>query len=180
MRSVVYITGNLNKANQLANYLGCPITHHAIELNEIQSLDLEEVVRHKALEAYALVQHPVLVEDVSLTFNALGKLPGTFIRWFSQEMKNEGLCRLLDGKERGATARAMFSYFDGSDEKYFEGSMQGTIAEHPAGKNGYGWDPIFIPEGYSQTRAELSPDDYQKTFLAIKPVLSLKEYLEEI
>ncbi len=50
-----------------------------VELDEIQSLDLQTIVKHKAQQAYEIVKGPVLVEDVSLEFNALGKLPGTFI-----------------------------------------------------------------------------------------------------
>lgn len=54
----------------------------------------------------------------------------------------------------------------------------GQIAETPSGKNGYGWDRIFIPQGYSITRASLNEADDQKTYLQIKPFAVLKEYLE--
>lgn len=178
MKSVVFITGNLNKADQLAKYLEYPITHFKVDLDEIQSLDLEEVMHHKVYQAYTVVQRPVLVEDVSLEFTALGKLPGTFIRWFLDELTPEGLCRLVDGKDRTATARCMFGYFDGTEEKYFEGSLRGVIADKPAGKDGYGWDCVFIPEGYNKTRAELSKEDYQVTYLKIKPTDQLKAFLE--
>jgi non-canonical purine NTP pyrophosphatase (RdgB/HAM1 family) len=179
MKSLVFITGNLNKADQLAKYLEYPITHYKVDLEEIQSLDLQEVLRHKVYQAYTVVQRPVLVEDVSLEFTALGKLPGTFIRWFLDELSPEGLCRLLDGKERTAIARSMFGYFDGTEEQYFEGSLKGVIAEKPIGKDGYGWDNIFIPEGYEKTRAELNKEDYQTTYLKIRPIQELKTFLEK-
>lgn len=177
MEKVTFITGNQKKADYLAQYLGYPVEHIKIDLDEIQSLDLKEIIKHKVRQAYEKVQGPVIVEDVSLEFSALGRLPGTLIRWFIDEIGLEKICSLLDGKDRSATARCVFGYFDGKEEHYFEGSLEGTIPEKPSGNGGYGWDPIFIPEGYSVTRAELSHEDDQKTYLKIKPFEKLKEFL---
>lgn len=179
MKDVVFITGNQKKADYLAELLGYTIDHIKVDQEEIQSLDLHEVVKHKLHQAYAQVQRPVLVEDVSLEFAALGKLPGTFIKWFMEELGHEGLCRLIDGKERTAVARCVFGYYDGKTETFFEGSMKGLIPELPAGNGGFGWDPLFIPEGYSITRAELSPEDDRKTYLQIKPLTHVKEFLSK-
>ena len=177
MKDVVFITGNQNKADYLSKYLGHHAEHIKVELEEIQSLDLKEVVRHKMLQAYAKVGRPVLVEDVSLEFTALKRLPGTFIKWFLEELTFEQICSLLNGKDRSATARCIFGYFDGKEERYFEGNMLGSIPEKPAGKGGYGWDPIFIPEGYTVTRAELSEEDDKITYLKIKPFEQVKAFL---
>jgi len=147
-------------------------------LDEIQSLDLKEVVRHKVMQAYEHVKGPVLVEDVALEFKAFGRLPGTFIRFYTEEVPFETICRSLDGLSREAVARATFGYYDGQEMHFFEGSLIGTIAEHPAGDNGFGWDKIFIPEGYDATRASLSEDDDKITYLKIKPFAELKAFLE--
>ena len=74
-------------------------------------------------------------------------------------------------------AKCVFGYYDGKCLELFEGSLGGSIAETPAGNNGYGWDTIFIPEGYSLTRAQLSEVDDQKTYFQIKPFQQLKEFL---
>ncbi|MES2225288.1 MAG: non-canonical purine NTP pyrophosphatase [Patescibacteria group bacterium] len=177
MKEVVFITGNQKKADYLGQLLGHPIEHVKVDLDEVQSLDLKEVVKHKLRQAYAQVERPVLVEDVALEFTALGRLPGTFIKWFLEELSLEGLCRLLDGKERGAKARCVFGYFDGQTESYFEGGMDGTVPEKPAGEGGYGWDAVFIPEGYSLTRAELSAEDDHKTYMQIKPIEQVRNFL---
>lgn len=177
MRDAVFITGNQKKADYLSKYLGHPVDHLKVDLDEIQSLDLKEVVRHKMLQAYAQVQRPVLVEDVSLEFIALGRLPGTFIRWFLEELSLEQICELLNGKDRSAIARCVFGYFDGKEEHYFEGGLQGSIPKKPAGAGGYGWDSIFIPEGYEVTRAELSDEDDKLTYLKIKPFDQVKVFL---
>jgi inosine triphosphate pyrophosphatase len=180
MKRVTFITGNKNKADYLAEYLGFPVEHIKLDLDEIQSLDLREVVKHKVRQAYNEVNGPVLVEDVSLRFTALGGLPGTFIKWFLNELGLEGLCRLVDGKDRTAVASCVFGYYDGETEKYFESSLNGTVSEHPTGDGGFGWDQIFIPEGYKVTRAELSKEDDAKTYLQIKPFAELKSYLLQL
>ena len=81
MIDVTFITGNQNKADYFSKYLGFPVNHHKVDLDEIQSLDLREVVKHKLLQAYDEIKSPVIVEDVSLEFEALGRLPGTFIKF---------------------------------------------------------------------------------------------------
>ncbi len=178
MSDVIFITGNSAKADYLAKYLGFPIAHRRVELDEIQSLDLRTVVEHKVRQAHGTVGGPVLVEDVALEFEALGRLPGTFIKFFVDEVPFETICRMLDGLSRDATARCVFGYYDGSRLEHFEGSLKGVIAEHPRGDNGYGWDKIFIPDGYEQTRAEMNEEDDKETYLMIKPFAALKTFLE--
>ena len=84
MKEVVFITGNQKKAEYFAELIEYPIEHIKVDLIEIQSLDLKEVVRHKLHEAYAQIQRPVLVEDVAFEFTALGRLPGTFTNPFKK------------------------------------------------------------------------------------------------
>jgi inosine/xanthosine triphosphate pyrophosphatase family protein len=86
---------------------------------------------------------------------------------------------MVNGKSRKAVARCIFGYYDGMELRFFEGKMDGEIAKNPAGENGYGWDRIFIPEGYSVTRASLSEEDDRKTYLQIKPFEQLKRFFEE-
>ncbi len=81
-KKLTFITGNKNKAEQLSQYLSFPVSHFKLEIDEIQSLDLEEVATKKAKAAYVILGTPVLVEDTALTFEALGKLPGTLVKWF--------------------------------------------------------------------------------------------------
>jgi non-canonical purine NTP pyrophosphatase (RdgB/HAM1 family) len=178
MTIITFITGNQDKADYLARYLGKPVDHVKLDLEEIQSLDLKTIVEHKVRQAYAIIQKPVIVEDVSLEFAALGRLPGTFIRHFVDEVPFETLCSMIHGKTRKATARCVIGYYDGKDLHLFEGGLEGEIPTAPSGEGGYGWDRIFIPQGYSVTRASLSEEDDQKTYLQIKPLAKLKQFLE--
>lgn len=174
---VTFITGNQSKADYLAKYLGLEIAHKKLDLDEIQSLDLKEVVHHKVREAYRQVKRPVLVEDVSLEICSLGRLPGPLIKWFLEELSSEQIARLADGGDRKAIGRCMFGYFDGKEAHYFEGELHGTITQHPSGGNGFGWDSVFVAEGYKVTRAELSEQDYEKVYRIIRPIDKLKDFL---
>lgn len=178
MNDVTFITGNQNKADYLAKFLDLPIKHQKVDLDELQSLDLRTIVEHKVRQAYEVVKSPVIVEDVSLEFGALGRFPGTFIKFLVDEVPFETICRMLDGLPRGATARCIFGYYDGNEVVLFEGSLKGSISNEPAGENGFGWDKIFIPEGYSITRAEMDEEDDKKTYTIIKPFAQLKAFFE--
>jgi inosine triphosphate pyrophosphatase len=180
MKQVTFITGNQKKADYLADFLGFPVDHVKIDLDELQSLDLKYIVEHKVRQAYEKIKKPVIVEDVSLEFLALGKLPGPFIRFFVDEVPFQTICSMLNGKDRRATARCVFGYYDGTTMKLLEGKLEGQIAKRPAGKNGYGWDRLFIPHGYKMTRASLGKEDDRKTYLQLKPFGKLKKFLQEI
>jgi non-canonical purine NTP pyrophosphatase (RdgB/HAM1 family) len=97
------------------------------------------------------------VEDTSLTFEALGKIPGPFIKWFLKEIGNIGLCRMLNSFDsRKAIFTTMFAYYDGKELKIFRKSTSGSIANVPRGNNGFGWDALFIPKGSTKTRGEMT------------------------
>lgn len=180
MKQVTFITGNQSKADYLAKYLGVDVPHHKLDLDELQSLELSVIVEHKVKQAYEILKTPVIVEDVSLEFTALGRLPGPFIKWFLDDMDMSDICKLVDGKDRSAIGRCMFGYYDGERLELLEGSINGTIAKRPEGETGFGWDPIFIPEGYDTTRALLSEADYEVVYHKIRPLTQLKQLLESV
>jgi non-canonical purine NTP pyrophosphatase (RdgB/HAM1 family) len=177
--SLTYVTSNLGKARQLNHYLDVPVLHKNIDLIEIQSLDVATIIEYKAKEAYKHVLSPVLVEDTSLQFFALGKLPGPLIKWFLAELGTEGLCRLLEGSpERSALASAQFGLYDGQSFQAFAGAREGSIALTPRGRNGFGWDSIFIPSGYHKTWAEMTDEESQETSMRTIALKKLDAYLK--
>ncbi|NTW30195.1 MAG: non-canonical purine NTP pyrophosphatase [Candidatus Moranbacteria bacterium] len=132
-QNITLVTGNAGKVREVRRYLGEAVEHVDLDLPEIQSLDPREIVREKAWHAFHELGRPVLVEDVSLVFHALGKLPGTLIKWFDSELGHEGLCRLVDGKDRACVATVTNGYCDGGEVIFAEGEMHGTVAERPRG-----------------------------------------------
>jgi non-canonical purine NTP pyrophosphatase (RdgB/HAM1 family) len=175
---LVFITSNRNKLKQVQTHLQYPIEHIDLNLTEIQSLDPLEIATYKAKEAYNHVKKPVLIEDTSLIFNALGKLPGPFIKWFYDEIGLEGMCRMLDNyKDRSALAWIIFAYYDGIELHIFDAKQQGMITEHPQGENGFGWNPIFMPHGQIKTYAEMTEEEKRETSLRKKALIKLDQYL---
>jgi non-canonical purine NTP pyrophosphatase (RdgB/HAM1 family) len=162
-KELTFITGNTDKANYLADYFHIPVEHKKLDLPEIQSLSLLEVVEDKARRAFEEVGKPVLVEDVSVIFTAMNGLPGPLIKWFVQALGNEGMCRMLDAyKDRGVIAEVLFGYCDGEEVKTFSGIIKGKIADHSRGEGGFGWDKIFIHEGFEKTRAEMTKEEWHE------------------
>jgi non-canonical purine NTP pyrophosphatase (RdgB/HAM1 family) len=179
-KGLTFITSNTAKAEQLSRYLDYPVLHHKVDLVEIQSLSLEEVVEYKAREAYKQVGTTVLVEDTALVFSALGNLPGPFIKWFLGELGNEGLCRLLDKyTDRSALAMVCFGLYNGNCCELFEGEMLGSIAAKPRGENSFGWESIFIPQGYQKTWGEMSSEEQQACSMRRIALKKLETYLKE-
>ena len=180
MKNFTFITGNAGKAKYLADYFHMPVEHKKLDLVEIQSLDLKEVVEDKAKRAYEIMKSPVIVEDVSLTFKGMKKLPGPLIKWFLETLGNEGLVKLVDSLDnRQALAEVEFAICDGDGVHTFGGSMEGSISDSPRGEMGFGWDPIFIPKGYQLTWAEMSDDDKHATSMRKIALAKMSEYLSK-
>lgn len=157
MNEITFVTGNQKKVIELERILDRKLQHIKIDLPEIQSLSLDEVVTAKAKAAYEEIKGPVIVEDTALVFHTLGKLPGTFIKWFADELDYDGLCSLLDGKtDRSATVSACIAFCDGRETHLFSGSCDGEIALAPHPGEGFGFDCIFMPAGYETTWSEMS------------------------
>ena len=181
--NVVFVTGNPEKAEHFTQQIGLPIPHEPAELDEIQTLNAAELVSHKVRQAYAQLQKPVLVEDVSFVFQEWGELPGPFIKYFVQaENGQENMCRMLDGFAcRRAEARCTFGYFDGQEVRLFDGQLSGTIASNPRGTRGYGFDHIFEPDGFDgRTGGELSSAEYLQYYATIKPFVAVREFLTSL
>lgn len=178
MKKLTFITGNAGKAKYLCDYFHILVDHIKLDLHEIQSLDLREVVEDKARRAYEIVKSPVLVEDVSLIFYGFKKLPGPLIKWFLETLGNDGLCKLLDNiNDRSAFAEVEFAICDENGVHTFSGSMEGSISESPRGEMGFGWDPIFIPKGYDKTWAEMTDDEKHATSMRKIALIKMTKFL---
>lgn len=187
MTNLTFITGNQHKADYLKQWLGLPVAHQKLDLEELQSLDLREVVEHKVRGAYAAVQQPVLVEDVSLTFHGMGRLPGTFIKWFLEEIGTEGLCNLGRSlADKRATASIMYGLFDGTELHTFQGQVHGTIApevrslEGSDWKTAKSWNSVFIPDGSAKTYAEMTDEELQPFSHRAQAIARLRNYLTSL
>lgn len=186
MKDLIFITGNQAKADYLAKWLGHPVEHQKVDLAELQSIDPREVAEHKVKEAYKVVKRPVLVEDVHFSFEALGgRLPGTLVKWFLEEVGTEGLIKMLEGfDDRRATAGITYALFDGRVVHFFEATVAGVVLDAPRVNDNEGWhgskswNSIFIPDGSDKTYAEMTDDELKPFSHRGKAIQKLQAFLD--
>lgn len=122
---------------------------------------------------------PVICEDTCLCFNALKGLPGPYIKWFLDKLGHEGLNNLIAAyDDKSAYALCTFTYMDkkNSEPIVFRGETPGKIVK-ARGDNNFGWDPIFEPEGFDKTYAELDKDTKNKISHRYRSLKKLMDYL---
>ncbi|MFA5714626.1 MAG: RdgB/HAM1 family non-canonical purine NTP pyrophosphatase [Candidatus Paceibacterota bacterium] len=173
---MIFVTGNHQKLKEFEEILGVKLGHLDLKLDEIQSVEAEEVAKHKAKQAYEILKEPVIVEDTGLYFEELKGLPGALIKFFVKKLSLEQICSLVK-ENRKAKAVTCIAYFDSKDLKTFIGETEGKITVEPKGNNGFGWDPIFIPEGYNKTFAELTDEEKTSKFMRKEAIKKLKDFL---
>jgi len=156
--ALYFITGNKGKLAEVQNILG-NVEALNIDLLEIQSLDAHEIIKAKLEEAKKHHDGDFIVEDTSLYFESMKGLPGPFIKWFMKTVGNDGLYKIAQVFGNfNAEAKTVIGYSDSEGKvSFFEGSIRGTIVS-PRGE-GFGWDPIFQPDGYTKTFGELTAEE---------------------
>lgn len=172
-----FITGNKNKFAE-ASAIIPELKQLDIDLDEIQEIDPRKIIEHKFQEALRHKKGSFIVEDASLTFNCFGDMPGPLIKWFWKSLGNEGLynlCRKYNDFK--AVASVTLGYTNSNEVKFFEGRMPGKIVK-PVAENGFGYDPIFVPEGFNKTYHEMTPDEKNEISHRRKALDKLKKYLE--
>jgi len=176
-----FITSNENKLRQARAILNRPLNGRGLEIPEIQSLQVKEVIVKKAEEAYRITGEPVLVEDTGLYINSLGGFPGALVKWVLKTIKNEGICNLLRGhSDRRAYAETGICIYDGTSLKTFYGRIDGMITEEPRGTMGMGWAPVFQPDGYATSFGEMTEEEKNKISMRAKAFIELRRYLDRV
>ena len=160
---VFFASSNEHKfeeAQRILSTLGVNIKLFKTTLEEIQSNSLNEIAKRKVIDAFTKIQKPVIIEDDGLFINSLNGFPGPYSSYAYDTIGNKGIIQLLQNSEhRDAKFVAIIAYCNGIDEvKLFESSIPGKISKEIE-KGGWGYDPIFIPDGESKTYANVSDKD---------------------
>jgi non-canonical purine NTP pyrophosphatase (RdgB/HAM1 family) len=165
--TLYFVTGNAGKFREVQALIP-EVEQLKLDLDEIQDLDPRVVIEHKLGQAAHHHDGRFIVEDTSLTLNCLGGLPGTLIKWFEQTISLPGIAELAHHyPDHTAVARTFIGYRDAAGQDHFvSGEITGTIVA-PRGHTGIGWDFIFVPQGHTQTFAELGP--------AVKNTMSMRQ-----
>lgn len=175
--SLYFVTGSAGKFDEARRVIPY-LEQKDLDLIEIQHTDATEIIRPKLIEARKHHEGPVVVEDTGLHLECLNGLPGPLIKWF---LKDNGAANLAEiaarhGNDR-CYARTVVGYSHGSDIKYFEGVVHGRIVL-PCGEFGFGWDRIFLPDGYTRTFGEMGRDEKNTISMRGKAFMQLRDYLE--
>ncbi|MEK7634605.1 MAG: RdgB/HAM1 family non-canonical purine NTP pyrophosphatase [Patescibacteria group bacterium] len=174
-----FATKNINKLREVNEILDRSLEQIAVDLYEPQGLDVAEVIREKTEDAFRKTGKFVLVEDTALEFRAWNGLPGALIKWFLETVGNEGLLKMLAGVEnRRAVAKTAVGFFDGNKAHVFVGEIEGTIPETIRGSGGFGWDPIFIPDGFNKSFAEMTSEEKNAVSMRRRALERMKESLK--
>lgn len=177
---IVFLTGNGDKLREAREILGDKfhITNKDLDIDEIQEIDGAKVVIKKAQDAFKILKSPLIVEDTSLYIVSWKGLPGALIKWFLKTVNNEGIVDMLGtAKNRNAIAQTVIAYHNGTNIRVFEGTVNGSVSTEVLGENGFGWDKIFIPEGFTKTQAEMTNEEKNKISSRKKALEKLRDYL---
>lgn len=177
LSDLTVITSNENKLAEINEILGTNHKVSTIDIPELQSLDLDEVIASKAKAAYAKIKKPVLVTDVSLEITGLKGLPGTFVKFFLKTLGAEKTVQLVKGSRRTKVTDAVAIY-DGKLLKIFKGVVWGKVVPKARGSQGFGFDFVFVADGQTKTWAELPREEKNKISHRALALRKLKKYLK--
>ena len=151
---MIFVTGNPGKFSEAAGLI--PGLRQAnLEVPEIQADSVEEVARFSVETAYKKLGVPCFVDDSGMFVDALGGFPGVYSHYVLDTIGNAGVLRLMESAEnRKAHFECCIAYHDGKEMHTFGGRVDGELADAARGENGFGFDPIFVPEGHGRTFAE--------------------------
>lgn len=161
-RVISFVTGNRHKFQEAQTIL----SEHGLQLKmidektlEIQSDDLEAIATEAARDAKKRVQGPLIVEDAGLFLHSLSGFPGPYSSYTYKTIGCDGILKIMKGiEDREVEFRSAVAYIDDEiapDVKVFVGVVKGVISHSIRGSRGFGFDPIFIPEGWEKTFGEV-------------------------
>jgi XTP/dITP diphosphohydrolase len=150
--------GKFREVREVLGQFGIAVSWSRRELPEPQADDLASVVRAK-LGAIPRGPRRVLVEDSGLFIPSLGGFPGVYSAYVYRTIGLPGLLRLLQHRSRAARFVTVAGVREGGRAWLVEGVSRGSIAPRVVGRGGFGYDPIFVPEGESRTFAQMVPEE---------------------
>lgn len=193
MKKIIVATKNKGKAKEFKVFF------RAYQIEALSLLDLPQHVEdveetgstfseNAALKSETiskLFQCPVIADDSGLIVDDLGGEPGIYSARYAGEDKDDqknmdkllgNLNQVSDAKRSARFVCVLALTIPGETTRFFTGYCEGKIAEKQSGSNGFGYDPIFIPEGYTKTMAELAPDEKNRISHRSKAFTQLREW----
>jgi XTP/dITP diphosphohydrolase len=192
MTKLVFATNNPNKLKELQAILGDEFELLGLkdigcteEIPEEQPT-LEGNARQKAFYVYEKYGYSCFADDTGLEVEALNGEPGVYSARYAGEKKDAGanmnklLHEMAKINNRKARFRTVISLVIGGKEKQFEGIAEGEITREKHGNSGFGYDPVFLPDEYSKTFAEMELHEKNKISHRGSAVQKLVNHLQTI
>lgn len=187
---LVFVTANAHKAAEVQK-----VVSKAIKIVSLKDIlcndDIEETATTfqgnallKAKHVYNKYNKNCFADDSGLEVEALNNEPGVFSARYagvpkSDEKNTAKLLKNLEGIEnRKARFRTVIALIFDGKEYLFEGIIEGTIAQQPIGTNGFGYDPVFIPAGYTKTFAQMTAEEKNQISHRAIAVSKMNEFLK--
>jgi len=171
MNKMIFATHNAHKLEEVSAMLKDFV--NVLGLSDLDFFDdipeTADTLQENALQKAQFVKNKLgydcFADDTGLEVDALNGAPGVFSARYAGEPSNseKNIDKLLDvlknTDNRTAQFRTVIALLQGNDVQYFEGVIRGKIATEQHGKGGFGYDAVFIPDGYDKTFAELSQEE---------------------
>ena len=192
MKKLVFATNNDHKLRELTQIV--PPEFELLSLNDIGCSDdipetgdtLEINAAQKSYYIWEKYGINCFADDTGLEIEALGNEPGVYSARYAGEERSatanmlKVLQKMTNEPNRKARFRCVISVVIDGNEKQFEGIVNGTILTEKHGDAGFGYDPIFMPDGFSQSFAEMSAADKNQVSHRGRAVMKLVDYLKTI
>ena len=189
-KKLVFATNNAHKLKEIRAILGNSIEilsladiHCHADIPETADT-LEGNARQKSRYVYEHYGLDCFADDTGLEVESLGGAPGVYSARYadgqghdSQANMNQLLKEMEEKKDRKAQFRTIISLIEKGEERQFEGIVKGQITKEKRGESGFGYDPIFQPDGYDTTFAELGSDIKNRISHRARAVAALCDYL---
>lgn len=189
---LVFATANQNKAKEIQSLI--PDSIEILSLNDIHCSEeipetqatIEGNAAQKAFYVFEKYQNNCFADDTGLEIEALGGRPGVLSARYAGDAKNANdnmdkiLLEMKEINNRKARFKTVISLVINGKECQFEGVVQGIILKEKRGNSGFGYDPIFLPDGYDKTFAQMDFDTKNKVSHRAIAVYKLVEYLKHI
>lgn len=190
MRTLIFASNNAYKLSEIRNLLD-----NIVEIQSLKDINLEGDIpetsdtlegnaTQKAEWIYSRIGQDCFADDTGLEVEALDGAPGVYSARYAGEGCSfadnvNKLLKAMEGKaNRKARFRTVICLIENGEKHYFEGIVNGTIIEKGSGNMGFGYDPIFVPDGYNISFAEMPLDEKNKISHRGLATQKLVEYLK--
>ncbi len=184
MKKLYFITGNKGKLIEIqerVKTLDIKVIQKDLGYPELQAETLEEVAEYGANHIQKQFNESFILEDAGLFIDDLDGFPGVYSKYVFYTIGLAGILKLMENKTiKSAVFRSVYAYAEPNSKPIlFIGECKGTITTKEKGTGGFGYDPLFIPDGKSLTFAEMTTEEKNRYSHRGKALDKLFDFLKE-